>query len=44
MADFELGELLHKSLAEIRALSSAEVVEWFAFFAYRKAQAEVERG
>ena len=41
MTDFVLGEALGKSLAEIRALSSAEVVEWFAFFAYRKAQAEV---
>jgi hypothetical protein len=43
VSDFVLGEALGKSLGEIRALPSAEVVEWLAFFAYRRALAEVER-
>jgi hypothetical protein len=43
VADFVLGELLGKSLAEVRALPNAEVVEWMAFLAYRRAMAEVER-
>ena len=42
MADFVLGELLGKSLGEVRALPTAEVVEWMAFLAYRRAMAEVE--
>lgn len=44
VADFVLGELLHKSLGEIRALPNAEVVEWLAFLAYRRALQEAERG
>ena len=44
MTDFVLGEVLRKSLAEVRALGNAEVVEWLAFFAYRRALAEVEHG
>ena len=44
MTDFVLGELLGKSLAEVRALPNAELVEWMAFLAYRRAVAEVERG
>ena len=43
MADFVLAELLGKSLGEIRALPNAEVVEWMAFLAYRRAVAELER-
>ena len=43
MADFVLAELLGKSLGEIRALPNAEVVEWMAFLAYRRAMAELER-
>ena len=43
MADFVLGELLGKSLGEVRALPNAEVVEWMAFLAYRRAMAELER-
>ena len=31
------------SVEEIRALGNAEVVEWMAFFAYRRAMEEVER-
>ncbi len=42
VTDFVLGEALHKSLGEIGALPSAEVVEWLAFFAYRRAMAEVD--
>ncbi len=42
MTDFVLGELLGKSLAEVRALPNAEVVEWMAFLAYRRAVAEAE--
>ena len=44
MADFVVGEALGKSLEEVRALPNAEVVEWLAFFAYRRAVAEVEHG
>ena len=44
MTDFLLGEALGKSIAEVRALGNAEVVEWLAFFAYRRALAEVEHG
>lgn len=44
MADFVVGEALGKSLEEVRALANAEVVEWLAFFAYRRALAEVEHG
>ena len=44
MADFVVGEALGKSLGEVRALPNAEVVEWLAFFAYRRALAEVEHG
>jgi hypothetical protein len=43
VTDFVLGELLGKSLGEIRALPNAEVVEWLAFLAYRRALAEVEQ-
>lgn len=43
MGDFVLGEALGKSLEEVRALSNAEVVEWHAFFAYRRARAEVDQ-
>jgi hypothetical protein len=42
VTDFVLGEALHLSLGEVRALPSAEVVEWLAFFAYRRALQEVE--
>ena len=42
MTDFVLGELLGRSLSEVRALPNAEVVEWRAFLAYRRAVAEVE--
>ena len=42
MTDFVLGELLHKSVAEVRALGNAEVVEWMAFLAYRRALQEAE--
>lgn len=41
MGDFVLAEALGKSIAEVRALDNAEVVEWHAFFAYRRAVAEV---
>ena len=44
MTDFVLAEMLGKSLGEVRALPNAEVVEWMAFLAYRRAVAEVERG
>jgi hypothetical protein len=44
VTDFLLGEALGKSLEEVRALGNAEVVEWLAFFAYRRALAEVEHG
>ncbi len=43
VSDFVLGEALGKSLGEIQALPSAEVVEWLAFFSYRRAMAEVEQ-
>ncbi len=43
MSDFVLAELLGKSLGEVRALPNAEVVEWMAFLAYRRAVAELER-
>jgi hypothetical protein len=43
VADFVLAELLGKSLGEVRALPNAEVVEWMAFLAYRRAVAEVEQ-
>ena len=43
MTDFVLAEMLGKSLGEIRALPNAEVVEWLAFLAYRRALAEVEQ-
>ncbi len=43
MDDFVLGEALHKSLGEVRAMPNAEVVEWMAFFAYRRAREEVEK-
>ncbi len=42
MTDFVLGELLGKSLAEVRSLTNAEVVEWMAFLAYRRAVGEAE--
>ena len=42
MADFVLAVLLGKTLGEVRALPNAEVVEWLAFLAYRRAMAEVE--
>jgi len=42
VTDFVLGEALHKSLGEVRALPSAEIVEWLAFFAYRKAMQELD--
>jgi hypothetical protein len=41
VTDFVLAELLGKSLGEVRALPNAEVVEWTAFLAYRRALAEV---
>jgi hypothetical protein len=44
VTDFVLGEALHKSLGEVRALPNAEVVEWMAFWAYRRALEEAERG
>ena len=44
MGDFVVGEALGKSLGEVRALPNAELVEWLAFFAYRRAVAEVEGG
>ena len=43
MADVVLAELLGKSLGEVRALPNAEVIEWMAFLAYRRAMAELER-
>jgi hypothetical protein len=43
VADFIVGELLGKSLGEVRALGNAEVVEWMAFLAYRAALEERER-
>ena len=43
VTDFVLGEALHLSLAEVRALPNAEIVEWLAFFAYRRAMQEVEQ-
>ena len=42
MTDFVLAEMLGKSLGEVRALPNAEVVEWMAFLAYRRAMAEIE--
>lgn len=42
MSDFVLAELLGKSLGEVRAMPNAEVVEWMAFLAYRRAVQEVE--
>ncbi len=44
MSDFVLAELLGRSLGEVRALPNAEVVEWMAFLAYRRAVAELEHG
>ena len=44
VTDFVLGELLHKGLGEVRAMPNAEVVEWIAFLAYRRAVLEVEGG
>ena len=41
MTDFVLAEMLGKSLGEVRALPNAEVVEWMAFLAYRRALAEI---
>jgi hypothetical protein len=41
--DFVLGEALGKSLGEVRVMPNAEIVEWLAFFAYRRAMQEVER-
>ena len=41
MTDFVLAEMLGKSLGEVRALPNAEVVEWIAFLAYRRALAEI---
>ena len=41
--DFVVGELLHRSVEEVRALGNAEVVEWMAFLAYRRALQEAER-
>jgi hypothetical protein len=43
VSDFILAELLGKSLGEIRSLPNAEVVEWMAFLAYRRAVAELEQ-
>ena len=43
MTDFVLAEMLGKSLGEVRALPNAEVVEWMAFLAYRRALAEIEQ-
>ena len=43
MTDFVLAEMLGKSLGEVRALPNAEVVEWMAYLAYRRAQAEIDR-
>jgi len=43
VTDFVLAEMLGKSLGEVRALPNAEVVEWMAFLAYRRALAEVEQ-
>ena len=40
--DFLLAEHLHKSLAEIGALSNDEVVRWQAFFTYRAAMADMQ--
>lgn len=34
--DFILAEALGKSLGEIRALPNAEIVQWRAFFHWRK--------
>lgn len=42
MTDFVLGELLHRSLGEVRSLPNAEAVEWMAFLAYRRAIQEAE--
>ena len=42
MTDFVLAEMLGKSLGEVRALPNAEVVEWMAFLAYRRALAEID--
>ena len=41
MTDFVLAEMLGKSLGEVRALPNAEVVEWMAYLAYRRALAEI---
>jgi len=41
VTDFVLAEMLGKSLGEVRALPNAEVVEWMAFLAYRRALAEI---
>ena len=42
MTDFVLAEMLGKSLGEVRALPNAEVVEWMAYLAYRRALAEID--
>jgi hypothetical protein len=40
--DFLIGEALGKTVGEVRAMPNAEVVEWVAFWVYRKAMAEVD--
>ena len=42
--DYVLAESLGKHLHEIRALPNSEVVEWRAFFTYRQAMEEIQRG
>ena len=42
VTDIVLGEALHRSLGEVRALPNAEIVEWLAFFAYRRAMQELD--
>jgi len=40
--DFVLAEKLHKSLAEVRAMPNAEIVQWRAFFHYRSEMQKLE--
>ena len=42
VTDFVLGEALRMPLWAVRALPNAEVVEWLAFWAYRKAMQELD--
>jgi hypothetical protein len=43
VTDFVIGEALHKTKEEVKAMPNSEIVEWLAFFTYRKAKLEQER-